>query len=73
MKVLRTTTNSRSSRLEVFCSKVSIVFLESLQNSPENTCVRISFLIKLQALGSERDNSYQTKKKLNKQLLEELK
>ena len=27
------------------------VFLEISQNSQENTCVRVSFLIKLQALG----------------------
>ena len=27
------------------------VFLEILQNSPENTCARVSFLIKLQARG----------------------
>ena len=27
------------------------VFLEILQNSQENTCTRVSFLIKLQALG----------------------
>ena len=27
------------------------VFLEILQNSPENTCARVSFLIKLQASG----------------------
>ena len=31
---------------EVFCEKV---FLEILQNSQENTCARVSFLIKLQA------------------------
>ena len=27
------------------------VFLKILQNSEENTCARVSFLIKLQALG----------------------
>ena len=27
------------------------LFLEILQNSQENTCVRVSFLIKLQGLG----------------------
>ena len=27
------------------------VFLKNLQNSQENTCVRVSFLIKLQASG----------------------
>ena len=32
------------------CS-VKKVFLEILQNSQENTCVRVSFLIKLQASG----------------------
>ena len=31
---------------EVFCKKV---FLETPQNSQENTCARASFLIKLQA------------------------
>ena len=35
-----------SSRPEVFCKNV---FLEILQNSKENTCARVSFLIKLQA------------------------
>ena len=34
------------------CS-VGKVFLEMLQNSQENTCARVSFLIKLQALGLE--------------------
>ena len=38
--------NCRNSRLEVFCKKV---FLETPQNSQENTCARASFLIKLQA------------------------
>ena len=33
---------------EVFCKKV---FLEILQNSQENTCARVSFLIKLQSCG----------------------
>ena len=32
---------------EVFCKKK--VFLEISQNSQENTCARVSFLIKLQA------------------------
>ena len=32
------------------CS-IKKTFLEIAQNSPENTCVRVSFLIKLQALG----------------------
>ena len=36
-----------SSYPEVFCKKV---FLEISQNSQENTCVAVSFLIKLQAL-----------------------
>ena len=38
----------RSSRPEVFCKKK--VFLEILQNSQENTCIRVSFLIKFPAL-----------------------
>ena len=38
----------RRSRSEVFCKKV---FLEISQNLPENTCARVSFLIKFQALG----------------------
>ena len=37
------TINSRS-RPEVFCKKV---FLKILQNSQENTCAKVSFLIKL--------------------------
>ena len=37
---------TRSSRPDVFCEKV---FLEISQNSQENTCARVSFLIKLQA------------------------
>ena len=37
----------RSSRPEVFCKSV----LRILQNSQENTCVTVSFLIKLQASG----------------------
>ena len=36
----------KSNRLEVFCK---IVFLKILQNSQENTCTRVSFLITLQA------------------------
>ena len=38
---------------EVFYEKCSMkkLFLEISQNSQENTCVRVSFLIKLQALG----------------------
>ena len=38
----------RGSRPEVLCKKV---FLEISQNSQENTSARVSFLIKLQALG----------------------
>ena len=38
----------RNSRSEVFCKNV---FLEILQNSQENTCTRVSILIKLQAWG----------------------
>ena len=33
---------------EVFCKKL---FLEITQNSQENTCARVSFLIKFQASG----------------------
>ena len=40
---------SRSSRSEVFCTKGA--FLEISQNSQENTCARVSFLIKLPASG----------------------
>ena len=40
---------SRSSRPEVFCKKV---FLKIFQNSQENTCVGVSFLIKLQSWGN---------------------
>ena len=36
--------NFRSSRPEVFCK---MVFLEFSQNSQENTCARVSFLVKL--------------------------
>ena len=36
-------TKFRSSRLEVFCKKV---FIETPQNSQENTCARVSFLKK---------------------------
>ena len=36
----------RSSRPEVFCKKG---FLRNFSNSQENTCVRVSFLLKLQA------------------------
>ena len=41
-------TSNRSS-----CRRCSVknVFLEILQNSQEDTCARVSFLIKLQALG----------------------
>ena len=42
----------RTSRLEVFCKKGVLKF--SLQNSQENTCTRVSILIKLQALGIEK-------------------
>ena len=38
----------RRSHLEVFCKKV---FLKIPQNSQENTCARVSFLMKLQASG----------------------
>ena len=41
-------THFRNSRPEVFCKKV---FLEISQNSQENTCVSVSFLIKLRASG----------------------
>ena len=37
----------RNSRPEVFCKKE--VFLEVSQNSQENTCARVSFLIKMPA------------------------
>ena len=33
------------------CSIKKVFFLEMLQNSQENTCARVSFLIKLQASG----------------------
>ena len=36
----------KSSRPEVLCKQV---FLEIFQNSHENTCARVSFLIRLQA------------------------
>ena len=39
---------ARSSQPGMFCKKV---FLEISQNSQENTCTRVSFLIKLQAWG----------------------
>ena len=42
---------SRSSHLEMFCKKL---FLKISQNPLDNTCVRASFLIKLQA--SEQDS-----------------
>ena len=46
-------------------SSVKKVFLEILQNSQENTCARISFLIKLQASGDcfcaeKRETSIET-------------
>ena len=41
----------RSSRQNAFCKKV---FLEISQNKHENTCARVSFLIKFQALGLHR-------------------
>ena len=41
----------RSSRQNAFCKKV---FLEISQNKQENTCARVSFLIKFQALGLHR-------------------
>ena len=37
---------ARSSHPEVFCKKK--LFLKISQNSQENTCARVSFLIKLQ-------------------------
>ena len=40
---------------EVFCKKK--VFLEILQNSQENTCARVSFLIKLQAAPFSQNTS----------------
>ena len=40
---------TRSSRPELSVKKV---FLEILQNSQENTCAKVSFLIKLQAWGN---------------------
>ena len=45
----------RSSRPEVFCKKV---LLEIPQNSQENTCARVSFLIKLQASGEISTNTF---------------
>ena len=39
------------------CSVVKI-FLEISQNSLENTCARVSFLIKLQALGEISKNNF---------------
>ena len=36
------------------------MFLEILQNSQENSCVRVSFLIKLQTLGLELYESKET-------------
>ena len=41
--------NVRNKRPDVVCKKK--VFLEISQNSQENTCARVSFSIKLQALG----------------------
>ena len=40
--------SDRSSHPEMFCEKL---FLEISQNSKENTCARVSFVIKLQASG----------------------
>ena len=40
-------TESQKQRPEVFCERK--VFLEISQNLQENTCARVSFLIKLQA------------------------
>ena len=45
----------KSSRLEAFCKKR---VLKISQNSQENTCVRISFLIKLQASGKISKNTF---------------
>ena len=46
------TSMDRSSRPEKKCS-VKKVFLEIWQNSQGNTCARVSFLIKFQALGTD--------------------
>ena len=46
LKPVKVMMNVKSSRPEVSIKKV---FLKTLQNSQENTCARVSFLIKLQA------------------------
>ena len=46
-------TELRSSGPEVLCEKV---FLEISQNWQENTCARVSYLIKLQAAPAKRDS-----------------
>ena len=46
LKPVKVMMNVKSSRPEVSIKKV---FLKFLQNSQENTCARVSFLIKLQA------------------------
>ena len=43
---MKSITTHRSTGPEVFCKKFAF---RILQNSQENTCARISFLIKLQA------------------------
>ena len=54
--------DSESRKAEVVVQRCSVkkVFLKTLQNSQENTSARVSFLIKLQALGlqpyQERDS-----------------
>ena len=45
------TEKGRSSRKKGRSSSVKKVFLEISQNSQENTCARVSLLIKLQAAG----------------------
>ena len=40
----------KESEADIWRCSVEKIFLEILQNSQENTCARISFLIKLQAL-----------------------
>ena len=41
----------RRSEVVVRRGSVGKLFLETSQNSPENTCARVSFLIKFQVLG----------------------
>ena len=47
----------RSSRAEVFCKNV---FLEISQNSQENTCARVSFLLKFAGLRRATLSKYET-------------